>query len=175
MSRTSGSAPLSPSVRRPGQKRAGWLLALGVCAAIAAGILGLRAYNAAMLAVDIDQLHQQVLAGGNAVAAYDNADVRFQALYPREVFLGFLKDHPGLLDRARLSGREVLWMRGAGDLVVVVKARLEGDPRLSDVTFYCAHAGNHEFRLLGISPDLMAAVPSNLKPYTEPERPRKGR
>jgi hypothetical protein len=135
---------------------------------VALVILGLHAYNAAMLAVDADQLYQQVLASGNAAAAYDNADPRFQALYPREIFLGFLKDHPGLLDRDKLSVREVVWMRGAGDLVVVVKARLADDPRLSTVTFYCAHAGNHEYRLLGLSPELMAAVPSNLKPYARP-------
>jgi hypothetical protein len=157
--------------QRAGESRRKWLIVLAACAGtVALVVLALRAYNEAMLANDVDMLHRQILAAGNADAAYDGADPRFQAFYPREVLLRFFADHPGALDRARLSGREVQWLRASGDLVTLVKVGVEDDPKLAEVVFYCTHVGNNEYRLLGIAPGLTAAVPGNLKPASKSKR-----
>jgi hypothetical protein len=130
------------------------------------GVAGLAWYNQAMLAADVDHLYRHVLASGDPAAAHANADLRFQAAYPREFFLHYADQHPGLFDRSRLRGVEVVWMADGGQLIIVVKIRVDGDPTLSEATFYCRHTDNSEYRLLGIAPDLMAAVPKNLQPFS---------
>ena len=177
---SAGEAPVvlrhSPWRRR---KRLALLLR---CAALLAlvgvlvlGVLaGLAWYKRAVAGINVDGLWEKVLAEGNADAAWRKADPRFQALYPREVFLQHARRHPALFDRDKLTGAGVVWLTRAGDLVVVIKTRVDEGSGPEEVIYYCSRSEWSGFRLLGIEPGLKAAVPAGLEPFDN-ARPARGR
>jgi hypothetical protein len=175
------SAGETPVVLRHGpwrrRKRLALLLRcgvlLGLVAVVIVGVLaGLAWYKRAVLGLSVDSLWEKVLAEGNAEAAWRRADPRFQALYPREVFLQHARRHPALFDRGKLAGAEVVWLTKSGDLVVVVKARVDEGSGPEEVSYYCSRSEWSGFRLLGIEPGLKAAVPAGLEPFPRPGRDR---
>jgi hypothetical protein len=162
----------SPAVLTHGPWRRGrlrarllrWSLAAVLVAGVGLAVIaGLRWYKRAMLANDVDHLHQHVLVGGDLNAAYSIADPRFQALCPREVFLDYARRRPAVFDRRKLTGVELVWMKSKDDTVVVLRARVDEGETEDEVSFYCTQ-GTFGFRLLGVSPGLAAAVPRDLTP-----------
>jgi hypothetical protein len=152
-----------------------WSAWLGACGLVFLVVFGgLTLYNRAMLARSADLLFEQVLAGGDVETAWRQADPRLQAFYPREVFRDFARRRPALFTRDRLTAREILWRSAHGELCVVVRARVDESPGPAEVRFYCSRSEHTGFRLLGIEPDLTAAVPGNLEPYPPPGGAGKG-
>ena len=153
-----------------------WSAWLGACGLVFLGLFGgLTWYNRAMLAQSADHLFEQVLAGGDIEAAWRQADPRFQAFYPRQVFRNFVRRRPTLFARDHLTAREILWRSANGELCVVVRVRVDEGPGPAEVRFYCSRSEHTGFRLLGIEPDLAAAVPGNIEPWPAGDNPAKGK
>jgi hypothetical protein len=141
-------------------------LLLAVFGGVVGGVWGgIAWYKRSVLAMNVDRLHEKVLAGGNIDTAWRQADPRFQALYPLPVFRNYARRRPALFVRDRLTGTDVEWLTSRGDLVVVITARVEEDGGPAEVRYYCSRSERAGFRLLGIGPDLAAAVPTGLGPY----------
>src|SRR3989442_4600072 len=135
-----------------------WVLALFV-AVFGSMFGGLWLYSNHILEKNIDLLFQQVLGEGDAATAYKEADVRFQAAYSRADFLEFADKEPHLFRRDKLTGVKIDWLTQRGSLYVRIKTRVDDGTDRVEIDFYCRPAGRDQWRLIGIAPDLVAAVP----------------
>jgi len=140
--------------------RSGWFWLLAFFFAGAAVFLGaVHLYNRWMLERDIDHLYRYVLAEGNVAAAYQHADATFKAMVPWPDFFALAQDKPHWFERKHLHGVEVVWMMQGDNLYVVMKTRVDD----ADVDFYCRPSERGNWRLAGIAPGLIAALPKDLK------------
>jgi hypothetical protein len=153
-----------------------WAALLAAAGVVALGVwAAFTWYSGSVLALNADQLYEKVLAEGNLDTAWRQADPRFQALYPLPVFREYARRRPGLFDRDKLTAEDVVWLTRPGEVVIVVKARVGGGEGPEEVSYYCTRSARGGFRLLGIGPDLTAAVPTGLEPYPGSDGKRGGR
>ncbi len=140
--------------------KAGWILP--ICLGVLAVLLGgLWAANRVALESQTDQLFRDLLGGGDPAVAYRLSDANFQGMYSQEAFLDYARQNPQVFQRDEISAKDIAWLRTPSrSLYVMIKTRVAA----KEVSFYCRPSERHAWKLVGIDPDLMAAVPENLKP-----------
>jgi hypothetical protein len=111
----------------------------------------------------VDQVHREALAGGDVDGIYENADGRLRAQYTKERFAEFAERHGDLFVRDNLRARSVETLTVDGETFVVALVAVGGWLGGREVGFYCRAAPDGKLQLLGIRPDLEAAVPAALQ------------
>jgi hypothetical protein len=110
---------------------------------------------------EVDRLHAEGIGDGDIEAMHRRADERFRKRYSLEDLQAFLRDRPGLLDRANLNGMDFARQNIDGAEFVMVKSKRS---LLSfnewDLVFRIVDG---VYTLVGISPGLDEFVPSSIR------------
>ncbi len=115
------------------------------------------------LRASVDQVHREALAGGDVDAIYETADARFREQYTKKHLTDFASGHADLFVRDNLSGRKVETLTVDGEAFVVLLVTVARRLGRSEVGIYCRVAADGKLHLLGIWPNLEAAVPAVLQ------------
>jgi hypothetical protein len=135
---------------------------LFVCCGGPLGVLGAVSwYSGKVRGQLLDEVHARDLHGGDVEAIYRNADPEFRRAYSREMFLEFAAQLPECFRRDRLRAT-ALSSPHVGDIEYrMVRVTVSTAAGSLTVTFYFRKVDGR-LALLGIAPDLAAAVPEEV-------------
>ena len=105
------------------------------------------------------RIHSEALAAGDANLAYQRSDDRFKAVYSAEQLATYFQNNPELF---QVPGSVSMTSQGVNGAQFLSTNSSNGRGKRTEIF---VHDSNRQLKLLGISPDLVDAIPEEVRNF----------